>query len=164
MFTLYFPDVDTNYFHYDPCSEYPYGYIAYKRNSLLTNSIYSKLTSQYISDYLCTLIQKDNNYTVNIYKYISENFRNRRLFHTYNHPTNELLNIVCTSFVNILGLEINHNVYTGEEIFGFYQDAIFEDTVENLQLRFKSKIIIHGKELTLDEFCDLHKKTLCNNT
>lgn len=158
MFTLYFPDVDLNYFHFEPASEYPYGYICYKRNRLCAGEKNTRLTPEYVSDYLRSLISKDACYTVPIYKYIAENFMIRRLFHTYNHPKNELLNLVCTSIVDKLGLTIHDNLYTGQEVFGFYQDAIFKDDASTLQLRFISKIIIHSKEITFDEFKEYHNQ------
>jgi hypothetical protein len=171
MFFLYFPDVDKtfSFSDEDPNAKYPHGYISYK-HCLLNDSIedisktqiwneFSKMFGN-ISSYCNLLLSKDKEYGISIYSYILNNFRIRRLFHSFNHPSNELLNMVMTHIKDKLGLTISINMFDEihDEIFGFYKDVIYRATKDIFDLQFPLEIQLHRETVSHTEFALRYNK------
>ena len=167
-FPLYFPDINLNYI---PRVEigYPHGYVSYQHHLLqhdipvTKQSVMQALENSTggIQTYENAVLQKDIQYGLSIYRYILTHYKDERLFHTYNHPCNKLLNIVMTHIARITNLKVKHNCFaSNQEVFGFYQDIIYDELHEVLQLKFTSNIVIHHKKMDFHDLKKLHNSAV----
>lgn len=78
---------------------------------------------------------------VKISDYIRDNFRNKCLFHTMNHPTNDLLYELARRILKILNMDTDFNLDI-KELLGGSEFGIYPSTINKLGLKFAPSISI----------------------
>lgn len=59
-----------------------------------------------------SLYNSDNTHIISTYQYIKENYKNKLLFYSMNHPSKYLIQYICEEIINILQIKntINYNI------------------------------------------------------
>ena len=105
----------------------------------------------------------DNNYGVDIKisDYIEENYRKKHLFHTYNHPTNELLYELTRRIMDRIGMKGVKINKTEKELLGDTSIPPHISVYIHMNMDFKyPKFIINNMEYTTYEAMRLFMETL----
>lgn len=80
--------------------------------------------------------EKQYNVDIEISSYISENFQDRRLFHTFNHPSIDMVKFICSEILEKLGIE--DTCTDDEDILDFIKAPIYNSVYDALGLSFKN--------------------------
>jgi len=105
----------------------------------------------------------DNDYGVDIKisDYIEENYRKKHLFHTYNHPTNELLYELTRRIMERIGMKGYKINMMEKELLGDTSIPPHISVYINMNMEFKyPKFIINNREFTTYEAMRLFRETL----
>jgi hypothetical protein len=77
--------------------------------TIAQNSL-NELKRRYINN---QKMYNDNNmYLIHTYEYINDNYKDKLLFHSMNHPTKYLIQFICTKIIDILQIQntINYDI------------------------------------------------------
>jgi len=102
-----------------------------------------------------------NSIDVKICDYIKENYKNIKLFHTLNHPSNLLLNYysvkICNYINNLINIDIkpyNKDFDKGHERLGSTTIPIYKKVVDILNLSFDTQIYHKYKKHSINTYID----------
>lgn len=85
-----------------------------------------------------TLREREGTLDVKVSDYIERNYKERRLFHTINHPDNALLEYVCDELMLKANIKAKvHNLNPSKEYLGFTRYPILPAVNRALKLNFK---------------------------
>lgn len=123
------------------------------KSSIIDNDFYSQeFIEKILQKTFCELTKREEKFKINvcISSFISNNFKNERLFYTANHPTNILIKFIAESILNILKIEKDFNKIP--EVFSFLSCPIYASARNILQLQFSSslKYSILGESVDLE--------------
>ncbi len=78
---------------------------------------------------------RDENLDFGLYEFVKENYKNKRLFWTINHPTNCILEYMCNEILKKLSLDENFDINNLEEFLDkAYRTPIMKSVAAELQL------------------------------
>ncbi|ERT04243.1 nucleotide-diphospho-sugar transferase family protein [Lyngbya aestuarii BL J] len=115
-------------------------------------------------EYTLNEISKREEYTdVKISEFIRQNYKNYRLFHTINHPTDMVGREVANQILQILNMpKLSENVLPfHKEVLGGLQVPIYPSVREKLGLNFITPNEVYslkglGRKLTFSEYAELY--------
>lgn len=99
------------------------------------------------------LIEKEKKCDINISNFIFNNYKNRQLFWTYNHPCNDVLYHIINNIFNILGLP--EVVFDSEapEVMDNIVLPIFDFILKSLEFEFQPHVFrLNGHDMKYDKF------------
>lgn len=173
-FTGYFPDItylkrpDDGKIVHDPIDYHSRiiltGYLnrfSVRRTSELFSSISIFPGGWFMNQTIQSLEQltyRELDLDIHIVDYIMQNYQDRQLFYSMNHPTAELLffiidSILCKLDLPKTSLELKMQY---SKIFSDQQWPICKAAVRELNLNFQNKVVVNKKEISIYEFVNMY--------
>ena len=118
-----------------------------------TYKLYKDQLLESVSCSLNEFCRRNDETDVSLAEYVSENWRKRRLFFTFNHPTAELLIVLSKKLVELMGLSsvADYDVKLESEPLDLIVPPTINAIVGLLGLEYKSSEISKGVTLSIDE-------------
>lgn len=86
------------------------------------------------------LKERESNLTIKLSGYIERNFRKAKLFHSFNHPSADLLEYLFTSIVRLCEIEVStkfSDLFANADVLGQSSFPAYKATQEILSLQFQ---------------------------
>jgi hypothetical protein len=110
-----------------------------------------------VSSIWASLYKREEQWDIKVIDYLHDNYRKRRLFHTLNHPTAEVLCFIANGIFKELGLK-PVNFVNVPEFLGESQWLINNRVIRELGLKAENQncFKLNGKEVAAVKFVDRH--------
>jgi hypothetical protein len=117
-------------------------------------------SAQYVQDNLnktlTNLISREENLEVRLAEFIQVHFREKRLFHTFNHPSATIVEFLVNSILNLLEIKCEQSfseIFRNSDILGQSSYPIYPAVAKALNISFQpsTNYRINKKELTQRE-------------
>ena len=109
------------------------------------------------------IVEKDTNLDIKLSDFIMKNYKQIKMFHTVDHPTNHLMEVFINNVLKILYLpEISLKNY--DELLGDISSPIYPCVYNELQLTFENNYFYCNKnKMSYDNWIDLYIQRLYRN-
>ena len=100
--------------------------------------------------------------TINITSFIRENYKNKLLFYTFNHPTKFLLQKMCQDILEKIPLEnkLNYDI----DPFNWYRGIIYQCIQKHVRFNIKECLPLLNHETDVYKICEIYYHTYHSKT